>query len=120
MFVPRSVQASLRATARWHDLQEAKHYKQLVADLEVKLDGQVDIAYLSVCLTSDCLFFAPQEAANYKQLVADLEAELARVKRDASEHATQLAQDARAAADAASAARGESARSRVGAHLDAG
>jgi len=46
--------------------------------------------------------------------VEDLEAELARVKKDASEHAAQLAADSRTAQEGASAARSEAARSRVG------
>ena len=58
-------------------------------------------------------FFA-QEQANYKQLTEDLEAELARVKKDASEHAAQLSAAAQAKGEAASAARSEAARSRVG------
>lgn len=58
--------------------------------------------------------WCPQEQANYKQLTEDLEAELARVKKDASEHAAQLSAAAQAKGEAASAARSEAARSRVG------
>jgi hypothetical protein len=54
-----------------------------------------------------------QEQANYKQLAEDMEAELARVKKDASEHAAQLSAAAQAKGEAASAARSEAARSRV-------
>jgi hypothetical protein len=58
--------------------------------------------------------WCPQEQANYKQLTEDLEAELARVKKDASEHAAQLSAAAQAKGEAASAARSDAARSRVG------
>lgn len=60
------------------------------------------------------ILVCPQEQANYKQLTEDLETELARVKKDASEHAAQLSAAAQAKGEAASAARSEAARSRVG------